>query len=259
MVNACIEGNMFRKTYADVFKGDQRWQGLNVPTGETFAWEEASTYVKNPPYFESMTITPKAVEEIKGARVLAVLGHSITTDHISPAGSIKKDSPAGKYLIEHGVKVGDFNSYGSRRGNHEVMMRGTFANTRLRNKMVPGKEGGFTRHYPSKEDMTIFDASERYRAEGVPTGDSGGQRVRLGFVARLGGEGSATARRARGDCRELRTHSSFEPGGHGDPAAAVLSTAKTSDKLRLDRRGDLRDPRAERRRSTTLRPARRSR
>jgi aconitate hydratase len=115
-----------------------------------------------------MTVTPKPVEEIKGARVLALLGHSITTDHISPAGSIKKDSPAGKYLIEHGVAVADFNSYGSRRGNHEVMMRGTFANTRLRNKMVPGKEGGFTRHYPSKEDMTIFDASEKYRAEGVP-------------------------------------------------------------------------------------------
>ena len=166
---SCVEGNMFRKTYADVFKGDQRWQGLSVPTGETFAWEDTSTYVKNPPYFESMTATPKPVEEIKGARVLAVLGHSITTDHISPAGSIKKDSPAGKYLIEHGVKVIDFNSYGSRRGNHEVMMRGTFANTRLRNRMVPGKEGGFTRHYPSREDMTIFDASERYRAEGVPT------------------------------------------------------------------------------------------
>ncbi len=169
VVNACIEGNMFRKTYADVFKGDQRWQGLPVPKGETFAWEDTSTYVKNPPYFESMTLTPKPVEEIKGARVLAVLGHSITTDHISPAGSIKKDSPAGKYLTGHGVTVGDFNSYGSRRGNHEVMMRGTFANTRLRNKMVPGKEGGYTRHYPSKEDMTIFDASERYRAEGVPT------------------------------------------------------------------------------------------
>jgi aconitate hydratase len=169
VVSACIEGKMFRKTYADVFKGDQRWQGLAVPKGETFAWEDSSTYVKNPPYFEGMARTPKAVEEITGARVLAILGHSITTDHISPAGSIKKDSPAGKYLIEHGVKPGDFNSYGSRRGNHEVMMRGTFANTRLRNKMVSGKEGGYTRHYPSKEDMTIFDASEKYRADGVPT------------------------------------------------------------------------------------------
>ena len=169
VVNSCIEGSMFRKSYGDVFKGDQRWQGLNVPQGETFAWDEASTYVKNPPYFEGMTHSPKPVEEIKGARVLAILGHSITTDHISPAGSIKKDSPAGKYLTEHGVAVADFNSYGSRRGNHEVMMRGTFANTRLRNKMVPGKEGGYTRHYPSKEDMTIFDASEKYRADGVPT------------------------------------------------------------------------------------------
>ncbi|HEY3929929.1 MAG TPA: aconitate hydratase AcnA [Candidatus Koribacter sp.] len=169
VVQSCVEGSMFRKSYADVFKGDQRWQGLNVPKGETFAWEDTSTYVKNPPYFEGMTVMPKPVEEIKNARVLAILGHSITTDHISPAGSIKKDSPAGKYLTEHGVKVADFNSYGSRRGNHEVMMRGTFANTRLRNKMVPGKEGSFTRHYPSKEDMTIFDASEKYRAEGVPT------------------------------------------------------------------------------------------
>ena len=169
VVNSCIEGSMFRKSYSDVFKGDQRWQGLNVPTGETFAWEDTSTYVKNPPYFEGMTLTPKPVQEITGARVLAILGHSITTDHISPAGSIKKDSPAGKYLIEHGVKVSDFNSYGSRRGNHEVMMRGTFANTRLRNKMVPGTEGGYTKHLPSGEEMSIFDASERYRAEGVPT------------------------------------------------------------------------------------------
>ncbi|ABF39229.1 aconitase [Candidatus Koribacter versatilis Ellin345] len=169
VVNSCIEGSMFRKSYGDVFKGDQRWQGLNVPTGETFAWEDTSTYVKNPPYFEGMTLTPKAVEEIKGARVLAVLGHSITTDHISPAGSIKKDGPAGKYLTEHGVKIADFNSFGSRRGNHEVMMRGTFANTRLRNKMVPGTEGGYTKHLPSGEQMSIFDASEKYRAEGVPT------------------------------------------------------------------------------------------
>ena len=159
---------MFRKTYADVFKGDQRWQGLNVPTGETFAWEKNSTYVKNPPYFENMTVTPKPVEEIGGARVLAILGHSITTDHISPAGSIKKDSPAGKYLIEHGVKPGRLQlvRFASRQPRSD--------DARHVRQYAPAqqdgarKEGGFTRHYPGKEEMTIFDASEHYRAEGVP-------------------------------------------------------------------------------------------
>jgi aconitate hydratase len=163
-----IQGDMFRTTYADVFKGDQRWQSLNVPAGETFAWDPNSTYVKNPPYFEGMGLEPPPVKDITGARVLAVLGHSVTTDHISPAGSIKPDSPAGKYLIGHGVEVKDFNSYGSRRGNHEVMMRGTFANVRLRNKLVPGREGSFSRHFPDGEEMTIFDAAMKYKQERVP-------------------------------------------------------------------------------------------
>ena len=157
-----------RKEYATVFDGDERWRSLPVPEGDEYAWDPASTYVKHPPYFEDMPLVPGEVEDIRGARVLALLGDSITTDHISPAGSIKKDSPAGRYLSEHGVERKDFNSYGSRRGNHEVMVRGTFANIRLRNRLAPGTEGGWTTHLPSGEVMTIYDAAMRYQAEGVP-------------------------------------------------------------------------------------------
>ena len=167
VVQSCVTAEMFHSSYSDVFKGDANWQGLPVPKGDTYAWDPNSTYVQNPPYFEGMTKMAPAVEEIKGARVLAVFGHSITTDHISPAGSIKPSSPAGKYLVEHGVQPKDFNSYGSRRGNHEVMMRGTFANVRLRNKLVE-VEGGYTRHLPSNDQMSIFDAAMRYKGEGVP-------------------------------------------------------------------------------------------
>jgi aconitate hydratase len=167
-VERSIDSSMFRKSYGEVFAGDERWRSLAVPKGETYAWETASTYIRRAPYFDDMPVQPAAVADIRGARVLAVLGDSVTTDHISPAGSIKKDSPAGKYLQEHGVKPVDFNSYGSRRGNHEVMVRGTFANVRLRNKMVPNLEGGFTRHFPDGAEMTIFDASEKYIREGVP-------------------------------------------------------------------------------------------
>ncbi len=159
---------MFKSVYADVYAGDPQWQSLVVPEGDLYAWEADSTYVKNPPYFDGMTAQPGAVEPVHGARVLAVLGDSITTDHISPAGSIKADGPAGKYLIEHGVKKEDFNSYGSRRGNHEVMVRGTFANVRLRNQLAPGTEGGWTKHMPSNEVMSIFDASVKYIAAKVP-------------------------------------------------------------------------------------------
>ena len=163
-----IESSMFHKTYAEVFQGDERWRGLPVPAGETYAWDERSTYIKHAPYFQGMKPAPAPVGDIQGARVLARLGDSITTDHISPAGNIKKDSPAGKYLIAHGVQPADFNSYGSRRGNHEVMVRGTFANVRLRNQLAPGTEGGFTRHFPDGASTTIFEASEQYRKEGVP-------------------------------------------------------------------------------------------
>jgi aconitate hydratase len=167
-IRKSISSDMFTKSYGEVYEGDAQWRGLPVPKGETYAWEKDSTYIRRAPYFDDMTLQPAPVEDIRSARVLAVLGDSVTTDHISPAGSIKRDSPAGKYLVEHGVKPGDFNSYGSRRGNHEVMVRGTFANVRLRNKMVPSLEGGFTRHLPDGAEMSIFDASEKYIAEGVP-------------------------------------------------------------------------------------------
>jgi aconitate hydratase len=161
----------FEKEYADVFKGDDRWRSLPVPTGNRFTWEPDSTYVRNPPFLEGVTMEPAPLNDISGARVLALLGDSITTDHISPAGSIKKDSPAGKYLLDHGVQPADFNSYGARRGNHEVMMRGTFANTRLRNQVAPGTEGGVTMYFPgpgSHAVMSIYDAAMKYKDAGIP-------------------------------------------------------------------------------------------
>jgi aconitate hydratase len=161
-----IRSDMFTKNYAEVFKGDDRWRALDTPEGDRYTWPD-STYVRKPPFFEGMDPEPKPVEPIEGARVLAVLGDSVTTDHISPAGAIKKQSPAGEWLIENGVEVRDFNSYGSRRGNHEVMIRGTFANVRLRNQLVD-KEGGFTRHFPDGDETTIYDAAMRYAADGVP-------------------------------------------------------------------------------------------
>ena len=168
VVDRVLNTEMFRSTYATVLEGDARWQSLKVPAGDTYAWDAKSTYIQNPPYFEGMAVEPKPAAAIQGARVLAVLGHSVTTDHISPAGNIKKDSPAGKYLIEHGVQPAEFNSYGSRRGNHEVMMRGTFANTRIRNKLVPHIEGGFTKHISSGKEQTIYDAAMQYKGEGTP-------------------------------------------------------------------------------------------
>src|SRR3990170_4861651 len=159
---------MFRSTYSDVFTGDETWQGLPVPEGEIFAWDPDSTYVRLPSYFDGLPSTPEPIEDFSGARCLVAIGDSVTTDHISPAGSIKPDSPAGRYLVEHGVERKDFNSYGSRRGNHEVMVRGTFANVRLRNQLVPGSEGTWTVHVPSGEKTTIFEAAELYRGEGIP-------------------------------------------------------------------------------------------
>ncbi len=167
-VGRAVQPSMFQKSYGVVFEGDERWRKLDVPLGDTYAFDAASTYIKHPPYFEGMGRTPAALADLSGARVLAVLGDSVTTDHISPAGSIKKDGPAGQYLIAHGVDAKDFNSYGARRGNHEVMVRGTFANVRLRNLLAPGTEGGVTRHLPDGAVMSIFDASEKYAKENVP-------------------------------------------------------------------------------------------
>jgi aconitate hydratase len=168
VINDTVASSGFASSYAEVFAGDERWQGLVVPEGDAFEWADASTYVRRPPYFDGMPAEPAPITNISGARVLAVLGDSVTTDHISPAGNIKKDSPAGRYLGEHDVEQRAFNSYGSRRGNHEVMIRGTFANIRLRNQLAPGTEGGVTRHLPDGEDTTIFAAAQRYIADGVP-------------------------------------------------------------------------------------------
>ena len=167
-IEATIGEEMFKATYADVFTGDDTWRSLEVPSGNLYAWDEASTYIRRPPYFDGMPPEPGVVEDIAGARCLVSVADSVTTDHISPAGAIKLESPAGRYLVDHGVERRDFNSYGSRRGNHEVMVRGTFANVRLRNLLVPGSEGTWTVHLPSGEETTIFEAAERYRGEGVP-------------------------------------------------------------------------------------------
>jgi aconitate hydratase len=169
VIDSSISSEMFTKDYATVFEGDHRWKSLATPTGKVFEWDAKSTYVRKPPYFEGMPKNPTPVTDISGARVLAVLGDSVTTDHISPAGNIKADSPAGKYLAEHGIERADFNSYGSRRGNHEVMIRGTFANIRLKNMLLNGVEGGFTRNFLANgEQTTIYDASVAYQAAGVP-------------------------------------------------------------------------------------------
>jgi aconitate hydratase len=171
---------MYQKEYSEVFLGDKRWQGLKVPEGNLYAWETDSTYIKQPPFFENMPKTPAALTDIKGARVLAILGHSVTTDHISPAGAIKKTSPAGAYLLQNGVFHEDFNSYGSRRGNDRVMTRGTFANVRIKNLMVPGVEGGVTKHQPDGTVMPIYDASIKYQSSGVPLVIFAGQEYGTG-------------------------------------------------------------------------------
>jgi len=180
VVKECITRESYQAVYAEVYAGDENWQKLPVPEGDLFAWDDNSTYIANPPYFEGLSISPQVVGEMSGARVLAVLGDSITTDHISPAGNIKKDSPAGAYLMHHGVEPRDFNQYGARRGHHEVMMRGTFANVRLKNALVPGVEGGVTRYLPTNEQMSIFDAAMKYKAAGIPLVILGGKEYGSG-------------------------------------------------------------------------------
>ncbi|WP_167202205.1 aconitate hydratase AcnA [Actinomyces respiraculi] len=190
-IDATIDREMYASGYADVFAGDERWRGLDTPEGETFAWDEDSTYVRKAPFFEGLTMALTPVEDITGARVLALLGDSVTTDHISPAGAIKADSPAGRYLAEHGVERKDFNSYGSRRGNHEVMIRGTFANIRLRNQLLDGVEGGYTRNFLTGEQETIFDASQAYQAAGVPLVVLGGKEYGSGSSRDWAAKGTA--------------------------------------------------------------------
>ena len=210
VVEAAVHSEMFTREYGEVFAGDEQWQAMPVPEGDTYAWEPDSTYVKLPPYFVDLPAEPAAVADLAGARALAVVGDSITTDHISPAGAIKTDSPAGEYLIEHGVTPGDFNSYGSRRGNHEVMMRGTFANVRFRNHLVPDVEGGFTLHLPDAETMTIYDAAMKYKQEGVPLVVLAGKEY---------GTGSSRDCRPRGRVSLVCVRSS--------PRASSASTAAT--------------------------------
>jgi aconitate hydratase len=168
LIGQALTPAMFKDRYANVFQGPEEWRRIEAGEGRTYQWDPASTYVQHPPFFEGMTTEVPPLHDVKGARMLAMLGDSVTTDHISPAGAIKKDSPAGKYLLEHGVEPKEFNSYGARRGNHEVMMRGTFANIRIRNEMVPDIEGGFTKHLPDGERMAIYDAAMKYQAEGTP-------------------------------------------------------------------------------------------
>ena len=191
IIASCLQPEMFTRRYAEVFAGDERWRSLPTPAGGTFGWEPGSTYVRRPPYFDGMHREPGPLRDIEGARVLALLGDSVTTDHISPAGAIKADSPAGRYLRERGVAPADFNSYGSRRGNHEVMIRGTFANIRLRNQLAPGTEGGLTRHLPGGEQMTIFDAATRYAAERVPLLVIAGQEYGSGSSRDWAAKGTA--------------------------------------------------------------------
>ena len=191
VIDATIDREMYTRDYADVYAGDERWQGLDTPEGDTFAWKEESTYVRKAPFFEGLTMELTPVSDIEGARVLALLGDSVTTDHISPAGAIKADSPAGRYLAEHGVARADFNSYGSRRGNHEVMIRGTFANIRLRNRLLDGVEGGYTRNLLTGEQESIFDASQAYQAAGIPLVVLGGKEYGSGSARDWAAKGTA--------------------------------------------------------------------
>ena len=217
-----VKSEFFKTQYADVFKGDEQWRALDVPSGETYAWDADSTYVKNPPYFEGMTMAAAGHSSRSPARARSpMLGDSITTDHISPAGNIPAASPAGKWLIAHGVEKKDFNSYGARRGNHEVMMRGTFANIRLRNEMVPGTEGGWTTTEPGGAPESIYDAAMEYQRQGHSARHRRRQGVRHWFIARLGGEGNGAARRSRRDRRVVRADPSLEPRRHGRAAARV--------------------------------------
>ena len=207
------------RDYADVFTGDERWTSLPTPTGDTFEWDPDSTYVRKPPYFDGMQREPSPVTDVTGARVLAKLGDSVTTDHISPAGAIKADSPAGRYLTEHGVERRDFNSYGSRRGNHEVMIRGTFANIRLRNQLVPGVEGGATRNLLTGEQTTIYDASVAYAEAGVPLVILAGKEY---------GSGSSRDWAAKGTARTPRSAVPWAAQSRDAPAPDSLPARMTS-------------------------------
>jgi len=213
-VESAIESDMFRKSYGEVFEGDENWNGIDIPEGDRYEWGDDSTYVKRPPYFDGMPAdAPEGFDEIKGAKAIAKLGDSVTTDHISPAGAIKRDTPGGKYLLERDVEQKDFNSYGSRRGNHEVMMRGTFANVRLRNQLAPGTEGWL--HEEGRRGDVHLRRGDGVRGGGRAHLRTRRQGVRLRLVARLGREGPAPARHQVRDRRELRADPPVEPRRDG--------------------------------------------
>ena len=220
-IASSIDSAMFERNYRSVFEGDDLWKGMAIPQGERYEWDMNSTYIHPPPYFDGMSMQPRGIPAIAGARPLVMLGDSITTDHISPAGSIEPDSPAGKFLNERQVRQSEFNSYGSRRGNHEVMMRGTFANVRLRNRLAAGTEGGWTVHQPSGEQMTIYDAAMRYRSEGVPLIVFGGKEYGTGSSRDWAAKGTLLLGVASRHRRELRADPSLQPGRHGRAAATV--------------------------------------
>ncbi len=220
-VSKAVKLSDFKKRYADVFKGDANWRKVKTSKGLTYKWPKTSTYVANPPYFQGMAKEPGTISDIRGARPLAVLGDSITTDHISPAGSIKKDGPAGAYLMAHGVKPEDFNSYGARRGHHEVMMRGTFANIRLKNEMAPGTEGGVTRYMPTGEPMAIYDAAMKYQKAGTPLVVVGGKEYGTGSSRDWAAKGTHLLGIKAGAGRKLRAHPPLQPRRHGQSPAAV--------------------------------------
>ncbi len=221
VIASALRREMFEQTYADVYTGDEHWRSLATPAGDVYAWDETSTYIRRPPYFDGMPLEPAPVPDITGARCLVMIGDSVTTDHISPAGAIKPDAPAGTYLVEHGVERRDFNSYGSRRGNHEVMVRGTFANVRLKNLVVPGSEGTWTLHVPSGNGDDDLRGGGALPRRGHAARGGRGQGVRIRVVARLGRKGAGAARRSGGDRRELRAHPPLEPPDDGRPAAPV--------------------------------------
>ena len=247
-IAACVSPDQFLKQYGNVADGNPEWNDIPVKGGELFNFDESSTYIQEPPFFTTLNTGVTTIKPIAGAKVLVMVGDSVTTDHISPAGSIKKDGPAGKYLMEHGVAVLDFNSYGSRRGNDRVMTRGTFANIRLKNLLAPGTEGGVTKYLPTGETMPIYDASMKYQADKIPLDGAGRQRLRHGLQPRLGRQGRLSAGREGRHRRELRTHPPQQPGRHGR-ASAGLQEGPNPHHAGPHRRGDVRH--LDRRRTQT--------
>ena len=237
-MQAALKPEVFQALYKDFAAQNPKWNEIPSSTGNVYAWDTRSTYIQEPPFFVNFSMQPGEIREIKGARPLGIFGDSVTTDHISPAGSIKKTSPAGKYLIENGVDYADFNSYGSRRGNDRVMTRGTFANVRIKNLMVPGIEGGVTKFQPSGETISIFDAALKYAEAKTPLIIAAGQEYGDGQAARLGGERYEPARREGGGGAKFRADTSVEPGRHGRAAAAIQGRHHGADP-KAGRDGDL--------------------